>query len=311
MRGWQLVEFGKPPRLVEKEDPEPGPGEVVLDVKGSGLCHSDIMEIESHGADWLLGTIMGHELAGFVSAVGPDVTEWKIGDRVAVCPSNTMRCPGFHYDGGFATKHLSPADDLVAVPDTVSWALGAMMTDAGMTSYHALVRRGGATAGMKVGLIGLGGLGQIAARVAVVLGADVHVAEPKKDVWPLAERLGVTQVVADVAEWENQNFDLIVDYAGFGTTTAGALRAVGFDGTVVQVGLGVSEAMIPLADMVGRKSRLLASRGGTKDDIAELYQFVAAGRLDPAVTEITFDDIPRGLADLAANKVTGRLVALL
>ncbi|MCK9931144.1 alcohol dehydrogenase catalytic domain-containing protein [Frankia sp. Mgl5] len=297
--------------MVEKEDPEPGLGEVVLDVKGSGLCHSDVMEIESYGADWMLGTIMGHELAGVVSTVGPDVTEWKAGDRAAVCPTYSMECPGFHYDGGFATKHLSPAGCLVRVPDNVGWTLGAMMTDAGMTSYHALVRRGGATAGMKVGLIGLGGLGQIAARVAVLKGIDVHVAEPKKDVWPLAERLGVTHVVADVAEWENQNFDLIVDYAGFGATTAGALRAVGFNGTVVQVGLGVSEAMIPLGDMVSRKSKLLASRGGTKEDIAELYKFVAAGDLAPAVTEITFDDIPQGLADLAANKVAGRLVALI
>ncbi|ONH59846.1 hypothetical protein CcI49_14000 [Frankia sp. CcI49] len=305
------MEFGKPLALVEKADPEPGPDEVVLDVRGSGLCHSDVMEIESHGADWLLGTIIGHELAGVVSAVGSDVGDWKVGDRASVCPTNTSRCPGFHYDGGFATKQVSPADDLVAIPDEVGWAHGAMMTDAGMTSYHALMRRGEAKAGMKVGVIGLGGLGQIAARIAVLNGMDVHVAEPKRDVWPLAERLGVTQLVTDVAQWEDQDFDLVVDYAGFGSTTAGALRAVRFDGTVVQVGLGVSEALIPLGVMVGRKARLIASRGGTKADIAELYTYVASGDLDPTLTEITFDDIPQGLADLAANRVTGRLVALI
>jgi propanol-preferring alcohol dehydrogenase len=299
VKGWQLVEFGSPLKLIEQEDPVPGPGEVVLDVKGAGLCHSDI-EAMARGADWMLKKIIGHELAGVVSALGEGVTEWKIGDRVSVCPTASASVPGYMRDGGFANKHLAPAADLVAIPTT----LGAMMTDAGMTSYHALVKRGGLTAGMKVGIIGFGGLGQIAARVAVLRGADAHVAEPKKEVWPLAERLGVQHVVADVAE-------CIVDYAGFGTTTAGALKAVKFGGTVVLVGLGVREAMIPLGEMISRGSKILASRGGTKEDIAELYAYVASGDLVPEVTEIGFDDIPQGLADLAANKVTGRLVALI
>lgn len=311
MKGWQLVEYGRPLRLVERPDPEPGPGEVVLDVKGSGLCHSDVAEMEDQGVDWFLGRIIGHEMAGVVSAVGAGVAEWKPGDRVAVCPTASDSVPGYFRDGGFATKHVAPAGDLVAIPDQVGFTLGAMMTDAGMTSYHALVRRGEVRPDMKVGIIGLGGLGQIAARVGVVKGAEVHVAEPRKAVWPLAERLGVEHVVADVAEWKNKDFDLIVDYAGYETTTPGAIRAIRFDGTVVVVGLGVSQIRLNTNDMVGRKVRLLGSRGGTKQDIADLYGLVASGDLDPAVTEIGFDDIPRGLADLAANKVTGRLVALI
>ncbi|NTW42054.1 MAG: alcohol dehydrogenase catalytic domain-containing protein [Cellulomonadaceae bacterium] len=310
MKGWQLVEFGQPLQLTDRQDPIPGQGEVVLDVKGAGLCHSDVAEMQDQGADWMLGKIIGHELAGIVSAVGPGVTRWAVGDRVAVCPTASRSVPGYMRDGGFADKHLAPADDLVAVPDAVGFTLGAMMTDAGMTSYHALMVRGGLTSSMKVGIIGLGGLGQIAARVAVIKGADVHVAEPKPDGWALARRLGVTNVVTDAAEWENQGFDLVVDYAGFGTTTAAAIKALGFDGTVVVVGLGVREATLSLGEMVSRQASLLASRGGTKDDISDLYALVASGELDPAVTEIGFDDIPQGLADLAANRVTGRLVAL-
>ena len=238
------------------------------------------------GADWTLGKIIGHELAGVVSGLGSGVAEWQLGDRVSVCPTASASVPGYMRDGGFATKHVAPAADLVRVPDEVGFTLGAMMTDAGMTSYHALVQRGGLTSDMKVGIIGLGGLGQIAARVAVLKGADVHVAETRTDVWPLAERLGIQQVVADVAEWEDHGFDLVVDYAGFGTTTAGAIKAVRADGTVVLVGLGVREGTIPLGEMVSRNARLVASRGGTKQDIADLYAFVAAGELDPVVTEI-------------------------
>jgi propanol-preferring alcohol dehydrogenase len=307
VKGWQLAGFGEPLRLVEKDDPIPSAGEVVVDVKGSGLCHSDVMEWKHVGADFTLGKIMGHELAGVVSAVGSGVTEWKVGDRVAVCP--TQNTPGFFRDGGFADKFLGVVDDFVRVPDSVNWTYGAMMTDAGMTSYHALVKRGGLQAGMKVGIIGLGGLGQIAARVAVLMGAETHVAETKQDVWKLGESLGVKGFVADAAEWAGSDFDLIVDYAGFGTTTVGAVRAVRPGGTVVQVGLGVREANFPLGELVSKEVALLGSRGGTLHDIAELYEFVASGDLAPEVTEIGFDDIPAGLQDLADNKVTGRLVA--
>jgi propanol-preferring alcohol dehydrogenase len=309
VKAWQLVEIDRPLVLIERDDPQPGTGQVLLDIKASGLCHSDVAEMHEPAAAMFLPVIPGHEMAGVVSAVGDGVTGWAVGDRAAVCPTADAQVPGYFRDGGFATKNVSPADALVRIPDEVGFTLGAMMTDAGMTSYHALVRRGGMQAGMKVGIIGLGGLGQIATRVAVVKGADVHVAEPRQEVWPLAEKLGVQHVVADVAEWQNADFDLIVDYAGFGTTTAGAIRAVRFDGTVVLVGLGVNEMTIGSNDMVGRNVKLLASRGGTKEDIAELYALVASGDLDPAVTEIGFDEIPQGLADLEANQVTGRLVA--
>lgn len=311
MRGWQLVAIGEPLELVEKPDPTPGPGEVVIEVKAAGLCHSDVDEITvDHGVPIGVGMYVGHEMAGVISAVGPDVATWSVGDRVAICPTGSPRVPGYFRDGGFATKHLAPVSDLVAIPDGVDWTLGAMMTDAGMTSYHALVKRGGAAAGMKIGIIGLGGLGQIAARVAVLLGAEVHVAEVKPDAWELGRRLGVEHFVTDAAEWRGGRFDLVVDYAGFGDTTNAAIRAVREDGTVVQVGLGVREAQISLGDLISKNVRLIASRGGTGQDIAELYEYVAAGDLAPEATVIGFDDIPEGLARLAANQVTGRLVAL-
>lgn len=313
MKAWVLKAAQSPLELIEREDPTPGEGEVVLDIRAAGLCHSDVAEMNDPNAGQYLPlpVIPGHEMAGTVSAIGEGVTDWKIGDRVAVCPTADERVPGYFRDGGFATKHLSPAYALVPIPDNVSWSLGAMMTDAGMTSYHALVKRGGLKEGMKVGIIGFGGLGQIATRVAVLKGAEVHVAEVKKDVWPVIEELGVTNIVESASEWARQGFDLIVDYAGYPGTTADAIRAVKFNGTVVLVGLGVDEITIGSNDMVSNAVSLLASRGGTKEDIVELYEMVASGDLQPVVTEITFDDIPQGLKDLADHKVTGRLVAMI
>lgn len=93
---------------------------------------------------------------------------------------------------------------------------------------------------MKVGIIGLGGLGQIAARVGVLKGAHLHVAEPKQDVWPLAERLGAEGVVASATEWRGQDFDLVVDYAS--TRRAPPLRPSAASGSNVSSWVSSSEA---------------------------------------------------------------------
>ncbi len=313
MKAWQFTDVGEPLALKDVEEPTPGPGEVVLDVRAAGLCHSDVSVLTDPAAGKetmpTLPMTIGHEIAGIVSAVGEDVTEWAVGDRVAVCPTASASIPGYQRPGGFAEKHLAPAGDLVRVPDGLDIALGSLATDAGMTSYHALVVRGGLQPGMKVGIIGLGGLGQIAARVAVLKGAQVHVAEMKKDVWPLAESLGVEGTVADAAEWQGQGFDLVVDYAGFNTTQA-ALEATRFGGTVVQVGLGRTEMTLNVSSLLLNRS-LLGSMGGTKQDIVDLYELMLSGDLAPTFTEISFDGIPAGIDRLERGEVTGRLVARL
>ena len=131
-----------------------------------------------------------------------------------------------------------------------------MGTDAGMTSYHAVMTQGAVSSGDKVGIIGLGGLGQIGARVAVVSGAEVHVAEVNKAAWPLADEIGATSVVADVAEWAGHDFDVIVDFAGFGTTTANALAAIRRDGRVVVVGMGTMEITLSTIDVVRKQAQI-------------------------------------------------------
>ncbi len=178
-----------------------------------------------------------------------------------------------------------------------------------MTSYHAMVTRGEAGPGMKVGVIGLGGLGQIGARVAVVRGAEVHVAEVNEAVWPVAREIGAASVVGDVLEWAGQGFDLIVDYAGYGTTTAGALKAIRKNGRVVVVGMARMQITLDTMDIIHKQAQLLGSSGGTKDDVAAIYDLLASGDVTPVVNVIGFDDIPAGLDDLQHHRLAGRLVA--
>lgn len=314
MRGWQFTNTHEPLRLVELPDPVPGPGEVVLDVMAAGLCHSDVGVLNDEA--WLATitqrpVVLGHEIAGVIEAIGPGVEGFSIGDRVGVCPSNGNGAPGYKRDGGFADRHRVLAEDLVPMPDDLSFELAALGTDAGMTSYHAMVARGGCSAGMKVGVIGLGGLGQIGARVAVVRGAEVHVAEVNEEVWSMAREIGAVSVVREASEWEGQGFDLIVDYAGYGTTTAAAVRAVRRGGRVVLVGMARMQIEFDTYDLIRTEVELRGSNGGTKQDVADVYALLSSGEVQPRVTVLDFDGIPTGLDDLKHHRMSGRLVARL
>ena len=312
MHAWQFTETHKP--LARNDIPEPtaGPTQVVLDVQAAGLCHTDVGCLEDEG--WLplfakVPITMGHEVAGVVAAVGAEVTQWKVGDRVGVCPTTDVQAPGFAYDGGFAPKMAVDQMTLVPIPDNVSFAYGAAGTDAGMTSHHAVIATGGVTKGTKLGVIGFGGLGQIGSRVAVLAGAEVYVAEINEAIWDNARAAGVTQVAKSIKDFADVGLDVIVDFAGFGVTTADAIEVVRVGGKVVQVGMGKLEATINTRDLITKAVTLAGSVGGTKEDVAGVYEYFATGQLNPAVTEITFDEIPQGLEQLEAGKVVGRLVA--
>lgn len=314
MQAWQFVDTHQPLKLAEVPKPTAEAGEVILEIRAAGLCHSDVGAMEDPG--WLnfitkRPVVFGHEIAGVVCEVGAGVTEFEVGDRVGVCPTARIGvgAPGYVRDGGFTYFHRAIPTDLVKMPDGLSFELAALGTDAGMTSYHGIVTKGGLKAGMKVGVIGLGGLGQIGARVGVVLGAEVHVCEKNEAVWPMAKEIGAKSVVGDVSEWKDQDFDLIIDYAGFGTTTAGAVNAIRRGGRVVLVGMGVLEFTLSTVAMIRKQAQVVGSSGGTREDVAAVYQLLADGKITPVVTVIGFDGIPKGLEDLRDGKVKGRLVA--
>lgn len=313
MKGWQFVETNEPLQFVEKADPKVEAGKVVIDTKVGGLCHSDVGVLRDPGWKELLGdlpVIMGHEVAGVISEVGEGVTEFQVGDKVAVCPTGPSgMAPGYAYDGGFGTKVLAPASDLVRIPDGVSFAQAAAATDAGMTSYHATFTKGGVKAGMKVGMIGIGGLGQIALEAAIARGATVYAIDTNPNARKLAEELGAAGTYESVKEIAPFEPEVIIDFAGFDITTRDALEAVAFQGKVVLVGMGKLQTTINVTSMITKQSTLVGSNGGTKQDIEDIFEMMASGQLKPRITEITFDEIPKGIQMLEENKVTGRLVA--
>lgn len=310
MKAWQFVTEGHPLKLHEIPEPIPGPGELVLEVKGAGICHSDVGFLDGTLSGLLpkRPITLGHEIAGIVCAVGSDVTDFEIGQRVAIpCDIPT---PGTSMDGGFAEKVLTPAKFVIPIPEGVPFDQAAAATDAGMTSYHAAITVGGVKSGDKVGIIGLGGLGSLALQICVGAGADVYVAEINEKVWELGKQFGATAVAKDIREFAEKDLDVIIDYAGFGTTTAGAIDTVRPDGRVVQVGLGRPEGTINLQRLTLSRITLVGSQAGTQEDCAAVLSLISAGKVKANITNISFDEIGEGVQKLERGEVIGRLVAV-
>ncbi|WP_216893165.1 alcohol dehydrogenase catalytic domain-containing protein [Nocardia alni] len=313
MRAWLFDAVDQPLRSAVVDRPTPGPGEVLVSVRASGLCHSDVGFMDGTLTHILPGLpmILGHEAAGDIVEIGPGVSGWEVGDRV-VSAISSDDSPGVTRDGAYAEYMIVTATRLVRILDGISYEQAAAATDAGVTSYNGIVNSGGVRAGMTVGVIGLGGLGLTGARIGVIKGAKVIGIEPKRDVWDAARERGLTEIVADISELEGRELDLVVDYAGFSTTTAGALKAVRKGGRVVLVGLGKPEVTFAAHDLVSNYVTLVGSTPpGDPADVAAVLEMIASGDLVIAARTVGFDDIPEGLSELAAGRVSGRLVAAL
>ena len=196
MKAWQFTGIGQALERIELPDPKAGPSEIVIDIKAAGLCHSDVSYMDGTITALLahIPIILGHEIAGVISAVGSDVRDFKIGQRVGI-PA-TVQSPGTARDGGFADKVAVQADLCVILPDEVPFEQAAPAMDAARTAFRGLVTAGQLTAGMTVGVIGFGGLGSLGVQIARALGAEVYVAEINEAAWDEARRLGAASAAA-------------------------------------------------------------------------------------------------------------------
>lgn len=315
MRGWLFSGTNKPLELIEKEDPKAIPNQVVIEVKAAGLCHSDVAALEDPG--WMPlfpngPVIMGHEFAGVIIEVGEGVEDFKVGDRVGVNPMNrdTKVTAGYNYDGGYAEKVRVPADQCVKIPDGVSFVEGAAATDAGITSYRALFSIGQAKEGTKLGIIGVGGLGQFALQMALIKGCEVYVTDVSEAARELASELGATKVYDTILDMKEAECDVIVDFAGFGQTTTDAIEAVAPQGTVVIVGMGKLETVVNTYLMITKEVKLLGSNGGSVEDLQGVYECFATGKMSPTLITIPFEEVDKGIEKLKNHQVKGRLVAV-
>ncbi|MEV8358409.1 zinc-binding dehydrogenase [Microbacterium sp. NPDC076895] len=319
-QAWLFTDADQPLELVELPVPTPAEGEVLLEVKAAGLCHSDVGIITGVGKGWNAKQpiVLGHEVAGVVAQLGPGVDRFQVGDRVAVSlPVHpigrgwTARADaiGLGRDGGYEHYTSARADELVPIPDGVPFTQAAGATDSVTTAYHAVRVTGGVTEGTVIGIIGLGGLGLNGARIAVLAGATVYGVDTNTKVFDAAREAGLAGVYTDAAELAQHDPDVVIDFAGFGATTTAAIHNVKGGGRVVLVGLGVNRAEFDTVELVSRNVTLVGSLGASKDDLVEVGRLISSGDLQPIVTEISFEEIPDGLKRLTEGGVIGRLVA--
>lgn len=217
----KVAEVSKPGasfRIVEREIPEPGPGQVRIKVQACGVCHSDLLTKEGQWPGIEYPRVPGHEVAGIVDQVGPGVTAWKKGQRVGVGwhggQDNTCRecrrgdfrncrnlkVTGISYDGGYQQYMVAPIEALVAIPDGLKDVEAAPLLCAGITTYNAL-RHSGALPGDVVAVLGIGGLGHLGIQFANKFGYKTVAIGRGSETAPLARKLGA----ADYIDTKNTN----------------------------------------------------------------------------------------------------------
>ena len=196
-----------PFEIVEREFPEPGPGQVRIRVQACGLCHSDHYTKEGKFPGITFPRVPGHEVAGIVDAVGPDVPVFKVGMGVGLgwhgghcnycepcrrgafvlCQNGPVS--GIHFDGGYADYVIAPANALALMPEGLTPIEAAPLMCAGITTYNAL-RNSGARAGDTVAILGIGGLGHLAVQFAAKSGYRTVAIARGQDKAALANQLG-------------------------------------------------------------------------------------------------------------------------
>jgi D-arabinose 1-dehydrogenase-like Zn-dependent alcohol dehydrogenase len=206
-RAMQVPAAGAAFQLVEKQFPDPGPGHVRIRVQACGVCHSDSLTKEGMWPGLQYPRAPGHEVAGILDAIGPDVPVFKVGQRVGLgwhgghcnycnpCRrGDFMLCEngpisGIHYDGGYADYVLAPANAIALVPDEMKDADAGPLLCAGVTTFNAL-RNSGARTGDTVAILGIGGLGHLAVQYAAKSGYRTVAVARGQDKGPLARQLG-------------------------------------------------------------------------------------------------------------------------
>jgi len=303
-----LEAFHRPLAIRDVDLPDPPADEVTVEVQACGLCLTDVHIVEGRVPTVRPPLVPGHELAGTVRRLGPGVAGWAAGDRVAVCTDvacgrcdfclrgETNRCPalvriGFERDGGMARAVNVPAANLERLASGISMEKAAVIPDAVASIYRGLATAGGVRAGMRVAILGTGGLGIQGVKIAVMLGAEVTCTDLDDAKLARAAASGAArtlnarrQSLADEAR-RSGPFDVVLDNVGRSETLSDAVTACRNGGTVVAMGYVEPALAIPSYDLVIREKRVVGSRGASRAEFREVVRLVNEGRLDPDVGE--------------------------
>jgi alcohol dehydrogenase, propanol-preferring len=335
MKAAVLTGFGEPLLVDDVPVPEIGADEVLIQVEACGVCHSDLHIAHGDTAAFKAITkprlVLGHEVVGKVAKKGDAVSELDVGDRVGVpwqystCGScepcregleNLCRksvITGLMVDGGYAEFMRAKAAHALRVPEGLSAEQAAPLFCAGLTVYRA-VKNAQVSAGQRVGIFGVGGLGHLAvqlvkARGAVPIGFDVA-----------AEKLAFARELGAAEAFDVTAPDLTKSVRALGglhvaiVTSAAkaaydtALKCIRPGGTLAVVGLPPEPLTFAPLALVGPEVRIVAASVGTRDDMRAVLELAAAGKLRCEIETVPLASVNETHARMVRGSIRGRLV---
>lgn len=315
-----------------------GPHDVAFDIHFAGICHSDIHTVRAEWGKVKYPLVPGHEIAGIVTEVGSEVSKFGVGDRVSVgcfvdscreceycrageeqyCNNpgmvgtyNGVGRDGQPTQGGYSGAIVVDENYVLRVPDAISLADAAPLLCAGITTYSPL-RHWNAGPGTRVAVIGLGGLGHLAVKLAVALGAEVTVLSQSLKKMEDGLRLGASEYHAtsdrDTFKKLRGSFDLILNTVSANLDLGAYLGLLKLDGTLVELGMPEHPMEVPAPALIFGRRRLSGSLIGGIAETQEMLDFCAAHGVTPEIEVIEPEYINEAYERVVASDVRYRFV---
>ncbi|MDQ0674339.1 putative zinc-type alcohol dehydrogenase-like protein [Pseudarthrobacter siccitolerans] len=316
---------------------EVGPHDVLIEIKFAGICHSDIHTVRGDWGPQQYPLVPGHEIAGIVSEVGSAVTKHAVGDRVGVgCMVNSCRecanCQkgeeqyclnsmvgtygavdrdGTITQGGYSSHVVVTEDFVVRIPEGIDLDVAAPLLCAGITTYSPL-RHWGAGPGKKVAVVGLGGLGHMAVKLAHAMGADVTVLSQSLKKQEDGLRLGADSYYATSDENTFKElagtFDLIINTVSASIDISSYLQLLALEGALVNVGAPAEPLPVNAFALIGGRRSFAGSMIGGIRETQEMLDFCAEHGLGAEIEVIPAEKINDAYERVLASDVRYRFV---
>jgi D-arabinose 1-dehydrogenase-like Zn-dependent alcohol dehydrogenase len=331
MKAVQISKPGGNFEVVERPVPQPDRGQVRIKVEACGICHSDTLVKEGLLPGIQYPRVPGHEIAGHIDAVGPDVTLWKPGQRVGVgwhgghcficerCRSGDFinckveKITAIHFDGGYAEYMIAPAEAVALMPDDLPADEAAPLLCAGITVFNAL-RNSGARAGDLVAVQGIGGLGHLGIQYARQMGFRTVAIGRGGDKQALAKKLGAhtfidTSAGAPAAALQKMGGARIVLATAPDSKSMSALvDGLAPNGTLMIVGADMASLTVTPLQLIGGRSSTRGWASGTAKDSQDALEFSALSGVRPMIERYPLEKAAEAYDQMISGRARFRVV---
>ncbi len=331
MRAVQISAKGGPLELVEKDLPEPGPGQVRIKVEACGICRGDNVTVAGLSPSLRYPRVPGHEIAGTIDALGAGVSGWSQGQRVGLgwfgghcgqceaCRRGEfvgcvkMEIPGIAYDGGYAEYMVAPISSLASIPDDLSSVDAAPLLCAGITTFNAL-RHAGARAGSLVAIQGLGGLGHLGVQFSAKLGYETVAIARGQEKEPFARQLGAKHYIDSDSEDIAARLkalggaQLVLSTITDAKAMSRSIDGLGFGGKLLIVGVSREPLEVTPGQLVGARKSIEGWYNGQASDSQDTLVFSANAGVKPMIETMPLERAAEAFAKMMSGQARFRMV---